>query len=45
MFFSIAIQLTETLGELHQKGIIHRDLKPDAIFICPDTEKMKLAKE
>lgn len=30
-FFSIAIQLTETLGELHKKGVIHRILKPDTL--------------
>ncbi len=41
-FFFIAIQLTETLGELHQKGFIHRNLKPDAIFIHPDTNQVIL---
>ncbi|WP_094603994.1 Serine/threonine-protein kinase PknD [Sporomusa silvacetica DSM 10669] len=43
LFFSIAIQLTEVLGELHQKGIIHRDLKPDAIIIHPGTEQVQIA--
>ncbi|CQR70678.1 Serine/threonine-protein kinase PknB [Sporomusa ovata DSM 2662] len=43
LFFSIAIQLTETLGELHQKGVIHRNLKPDAILIHPDTKQVIIA--
>ncbi|CQR70675.1 helix-turn-helix transcriptional regulator [Sporomusa ovata] len=42
-FFSIAIQLTETLGELHQKGVIHRNLKPDAILVHPDTKQVTIA--
>ena len=41
-FFSIAIQLVETLGELHQKGVIHRDLKPGNILIHPGTEQVKI---
>ena len=27
------IQLTETLGQLHDKGISHRDIKPAKIFV------------
>ncbi len=41
-FFSIAIQLTITLGELHHHGIVHRDLKPGAIFIQPDTGQIRI---
>ena len=39
-FFFIALQLTETLGELHQLGIIHRDLRPENILIHPSTKQV-----
>ncbi len=29
----IALQVTESLIEAHEKGIIHRDLKPDNVFL------------
>ncbi|HHW47732.1 MAG TPA: AAA family ATPase [Clostridiaceae bacterium] len=38
-FLDIAIQLSEILGQLHQRGVIHRDLKPENILICPDVKK------
>ena len=41
-FFSIAIQLVDALGELHQKGVIHRNLKPENILIHPGTEQVKI---
>ena len=41
-FFSFAIQLTEILGEFHQKGFIHRDLKPENILIQPGTGQLKI---
>ncbi|MFE4107286.1 AAA family ATPase [Almyronema epifaneia] len=31
-FLQIAIQLSETLGQLHQQGIIHKDIKPANII-------------
>ncbi|MBD2036730.1 AAA family ATPase [Leptolyngbya sp. FACHB-321] len=41
-FLSIAIQLAETLGELHQKNIIHKDIKPQNIIINPATGQVKI---
>jgi len=41
-FFSIGIQLVQTLGELHRKGVIHRDLTPENILIHPGTEQVKI---
>lgn len=32
----IAAQITEALGEAHDKGVIHRDLKPGNIKLTPD---------
>ncbi|QRG67513.1 helix-turn-helix transcriptional regulator [Brevibacillus choshinensis] len=32
-FFPIAMQLCQTLMELHRHGVIHKDLKPDNIII------------
>ncbi|MCZ8345799.1 MAG: AAA family ATPase [Leptospiraceae bacterium] len=33
VFFSIAIQLTDTLAKIHKKNIIHRDIKPHNIIV------------
>lgn len=41
-FFSISVQLVQTLGELHQQGVIHRDLKPDNILIHPASGEVKI---
>ncbi|MGI0489245.1 trifunctional serine/threonine-protein kinase/ATP-binding protein/sensor histidine kinase [Pantanalinema rosaneae CENA516] len=41
-FLAIAIQLTEALGELHQKNIIHKDIKPQNIIINPQTGQVKI---
>jgi predicted ATPase/signal transduction histidine kinase/tRNA A-37 threonylcarbamoyl transferase component Bud32 len=41
-FLAIAIQLVETLGELHQKNIIHKDIKPQNIIINPETAQVKI---
>jgi serine/threonine protein kinase len=41
-FLTIAIQLAETLGELHQKNIIHKDIKPQNIIINSVTGLVKI---
>ncbi|BAY06958.1 multi-sensor signal transduction multi-kinase [Calothrix sp. NIES-2098] len=41
-FFPIAITITQTLGELHQKRIIYKDVKPANILIHPQTKQVKL---
>lgn len=38
----IAIQLSETLGQLHLNNIIHKDIKPQNIIINPETELVKI---
>ena len=39
---TIAIQVTEILGELHQKNIIHKDINPSNIVINPVSGELKL---
>ncbi len=41
-FLSLAIQITQTLGELHSHNIIHKNIKPHNIFFNSDTGKVKL---
>ncbi|MEP6517352.1 ATP-binding sensor histidine kinase [Microcoleus vaginatus] len=41
-FLPLAIQLVQTLGEVHQNQIIHKDIKPSNIIITPDLEKVKI---
>jgi len=41
-FLSMAIQLAETLGNLHQNGVIHRNINPDAIVMHPGTGDIKI---
>ena len=41
-FFSLAIFLAETLGELHQKNIIHKDINPNHIIVNPDTGQVRV---
>ena len=41
-YLKIAIQLAQTLGELHQRRIIHKDIKPSNIIFNPDTFEVKL---
>lgn len=41
-FLSIALQLTDTLHQLHQQRVIHKDIKPANILIHPDTKQVKL---
>ncbi|WP_449417644.1 trifunctional serine/threonine-protein kinase/ATP-binding protein/sensor histidine kinase [Phormidium nigroviride] len=41
-FLSIAIQLADTLGKLHENKIIHKDIKPTNIIITPATLEVKI---
>jgi len=41
-FFIVAMQLTETLGELHQHGITHRNLSLDCIFTDGAMSRVKI---
>ena len=41
-FLSLAIQLTDTLGQLHQRQIIHKDINPANIVLNPETGEVKL---
>ncbi|MBD1924655.1 AAA family ATPase [Microcoleus sp. FACHB-831] len=38
----IAIQLSQTLGELHQNHIIHKDIKPQNVIINQDKKIVKI---
>ncbi len=41
-FLSLAIELSNILGEIHGRGIIHKDLNPGNILINPETRKVKI---
>ncbi|MEA5599952.1 AAA family ATPase [Nostoc sp. UHCC 0252] len=41
-FLAIALQLLDTLHQLHQQRVIHKDIKPSNILIHPDTKEIKL---
>ncbi|MDZ8107089.1 MAG: AAA family ATPase [Nostoc sp. DedQUE12a] len=41
-FLPIALQLLDTLHQLHQQRVIHKDIKPANILIHPDTKQVKL---
>ena len=41
-FLSLAIQIAQTLGEVHQNQIIHKDIKPSNIIITPDFKQVKI---
>ncbi|MBE9104799.1 serine/threonine-protein kinase PknK, partial [Nostoc cf. edaphicum LEGE 07299] len=41
-FLPIALQLIDTLHQLHQQRVIHKDIKPANILIHPDTKQIKL---
>lgn len=41
-FLRIAIQLTTTLNQLHQKSIFHQDIKPANILVNPENLEVKI---
>ncbi|MBW4682783.1 MAG: AAA family ATPase [Microcoleus vaginatus WJT46-NPBG5] len=41
-FLTIAIQLSDTLGLLHDQQIIHKDIKSQNIILCPDSLLVKI---
>ena len=41
-FLQIAIQLTETLGELHQAQIVHKDIKPSNLIILNHAQSLSV---
>ncbi|WP_445173125.1 AAA family ATPase [Microcoleus sp.] len=41
-FLPLAIQVAQTLGELHQNQVIHKNIKPSNIIITRDFEQLKL---
>ena len=41
-FLPLAVQVAQTLGELHQNQIIHKNIKPSNIIITPDFEQLKI---
>lgn len=42
-FLRIAINLAQTLEQLHQHHIIHKNIQPTNIIFNPDTEEVKIA--
>lgn len=41
-FFQLALQVTDALGEVHQREIIHKDINPSNIVFNPTTGQVKL---
>ncbi|MCC5645564.1 AAA family ATPase [Nostoc sp. CHAB 5824] len=41
-FLPIALEVLDTLHQLHQQRVIHKDIKPANILIHPDTKQIKL---
>jgi len=40
--FDIALQLSETIDQIHQKYIIHKDINPSNILWCPKSKQLKI---
>ena len=45
LFLSIAIEIANTLGEIHQSNIIHKDINPSNILIALDNSVVKITNE
>ncbi|MDM8567489.1 AAA family ATPase [Candidatus Halobeggiatoa sp. HSG11] len=41
-FLTIAIQITDILGNIHAANIIHKDINPDNIIINPNSKELKI---
>src|SRR5690606_31078515 len=41
-FLAMALQLTDALARVHDRGVIHRDIKPGNIVLNPHTGVVKL---
>ena len=41
-FLSIAIQIAETLGEIHAANVIHKDINPSNIVLNAETGQLKI---
>lgn len=41
-FIQIAIQITNSLGKIHQKNVIHKDINPSNIILNPQTGQLKI---
>lgn len=41
-FFQTAIQIAQTLSEIHQRNIIHKDIKPKNILWQPNDQRIKI---
>lgn len=42
LFWLLAIQIADALGQLHSQSIIHKDINPSNIVLNPDTRILKL---
>lgn len=42
IFFFLATEITQTLGEIHSANIIHKDLNPSNIIFNPQTQELKI---
>ncbi|MEM9215007.1 MAG: AAA family ATPase [Cyanobacteria bacterium P01_F01_bin.150] len=41
-FLTVALQMTDILGSVHQANVIHKDINPANILIHPETKQVKL---
>jgi PAS domain S-box-containing protein len=41
-YLDIAVQIVETLGEIHARNVIHKDINPSNIVFNPETGQLKI---